>query len=89
MCSALGWIAAVVSLNEKRTGPRYDQAEIFKVTTSDGEQFLVGILMYSSTHTHRENSSLLVNLMLQTVFLYCESKCFNRMDNHALTIALK
>jgi hypothetical protein len=34
--NALGWIAAVVSLNEKRTGPRYDQAEIFKVTTSDG-----------------------------------------------------
>ena len=67
MCSALGWIAAVVSLNEKRTGPRYDQAEIFRVTTSDGEQFLVGILMYPSTHT--QNSSLLVNLILQNCIL--------------------
>ena len=34
--SVLGWFAAVVSMNEKRTGPRYDQKEIFKVTTSDG-----------------------------------------------------
>ena len=35
-CSVLAWLAAVVTLNEKRTGPRYDAAAISKETVSDG-----------------------------------------------------
>lgn len=35
-CSVLAWLAAVVALNENRTGPRYEAAAISKETVSDG-----------------------------------------------------
>ena len=37
--SVLGWFAAVIILNEKRTGPRYESEAISKVTSTDGKVY--------------------------------------------------
>ena len=37
VCSAVGWMAAVVSLNEGRTGPRFKRGEGVAGACSDGE----------------------------------------------------
>lgn len=36
-CSAVGWMAAVVSLNEQRAGPRFKRGEGVAGACSDGE----------------------------------------------------
>lgn len=37
VCSAVGWMAAVVSLNEQRAGPRFKRGEGVAGACSDGE----------------------------------------------------
>ena len=52
VCSAIGWMAAVVSLNEARAGPRFKVGEGVPGSCSDGQPNT----QYHTQHTHNIHS---------------------------------
>ena len=55
--SGVGWMAAVVSLNEMRAGPRFKRGESVAGACSDGEDDCCTTRARARTHTHTHTHS--------------------------------